>query len=694
MSFIKNGLNWIKNRISRPQVTRTTILHYMVLYMIILLAFLYRVYPYFKYENILKAYDPYFQFRMAEYMNENGIGSFFNWHDGNTWFPQGTQWGESAYPGTPIVAVAIYKSLNWIGFNISLYTVCYFFPAIFGTLTVYMIYKLGKELANEKVGLIAAFFLSFNPAYAQRSIVGFFDNEALGIFLIITSFYFFIKSLKTGSVTNGILAGLCLGFLAASWGAFRFALDMIAIYAFILLLMKRYSNRLLISYSLTVSIGLLMTTIVPRTGMSIVTGVEGIFPLVVMGLLFFYGLGNYFSNLISGTKGLLMEKFKNLWLPITVVIVPLFLIALWAFGGITGVRGKFLSVIVPTLREGSPLINSVSEHLPLSWANLYYSVEILLFLVPAGAYFLVRNPSEENIFLLVFGLTTIYFASSMVRLILIFAPAACLIAAIAIDKVLTPYALALKEKLALSRRKVKISAMIGKEQAAVVYIFIGLLLGLNMLHGVDAVDERLGQPEMAPTIGTTVFDDWQQALEFMDTTLDHNTVVLFWWDYGHWVTSLGNVRTLADGATIGGRQIGQIGRALIFNETESLKIMWAYSVDYVLVNFAAAEMNAGSDLAKAIWMIRIGYQYGTMGADFEVSDYYKDGIYTSAFTDGVLYKLCMYNMDQYKQKLTQSGLFGEAVPSVSSLTYFNEVFTTTNDWVRIYQVAYPVGYMP
>jgi len=693
MSFIKSGLGWIKDKISRPNVTRSTVLHYTVLYLILLLAFLYRVYPYFKYEHILKAYDPYFQLRMAEYINENGFGSFFDWHDERTWFPAGTEWGKAAYPGTPLVAVAIYKILNWVGFSISLYTVCYFFPAIFGTLTVYMIYKLGTELANEKVGLIAAFFLSFNPAYAQRSVVGFFDNEALGIFLIITSFYFFIKSLKTGSVTNGILAGLFLGFLAASWGAFRFALDMIAIYAFILLLQKRYSNRLLISYSLTVSTALLMTTIVPRTGMSIVTGVEGIFPLAVMGLLIFYGLTNYFSDLMPRTRSPFMEKLSDLWLPIIVVIIPLFLVALWAFGGITGISGKFLGVLLPTIREGTPLINSVSEHLPLSWANLYYSVEILLFLVPAGAYFLMRNPSEENIFLLVFGLTTIYFASSMVRLILIFAPAACLIAALAIDKVLTPYALALKEKLALSRRKVRISAMIGKEQAAVVYIFIGILLSLNMWHGVQAVDERLGQPEMAPTIGDTVLDDWQQTLEFMDTALNENTVVLFWWDYGHWVTALGNVRTLADGSTINSLQIGQIGRALVFNETESLKILWAFSVDYVLVNFAAAEMNAGSDLAKAIWMIRIGQQYGTMGANFEVSDYYKDGKYTEAFTDGVLYRLCMYNMDAYKEKLTNSGLFDE-VPSVSSLTYFNEVFTSTNDWVRIYQVVYPVGYIP
>ena len=694
MSFIKSGLNWIKDKISRPQITRTTILHYIVLYMILLLAFLYRVYPYFKYEHILKAYDPYFQFRMAEYMNENGIGSFFNWHDENTWFPQGTQWGEAAYPGTLIVTVIIYRSLNWVGFNISLYTVCYFFPAIFGTLTVYMIYKLGKELANEKVGLIAAFFLSFNPAYAQRSVVGFYDNEALGIFLIITSFYFFMKSLKTGSVTNGILAGLCLGFLAASWGAFRFALDMLAIYAFVLLLQKRYSNRLLISYSLTVSIGLLITTIVPRTKMSIVTGIEGLFPLAVMILLIFYGLANYFSDLTPGISSPFTEKFKNLWLPILIAIVPLFLVVLWAFGGVKGVPGKFLTVILPTERENLPLVNSVSEHLPLSWANLYYSVEILLFLVPAGAYFLVRNPSEENIFLLVFGLTTIYFASSMVRLVLIFAPAACLIAAIAVDKVLTPYALALKEKLALSRRKVKISAMIGKEQAAIVYIFIGILLSLNMLHGVDAIDERLGQPEMAPTIGDTVFDAWQQALEFMDTALDKNTVVAHWWDYGHWTSALGGIRTLADGSTIRSRQIGQIGRALIFNETESLKILWAFSVDYVLVNFAAAEMNAGSDLAKAIWMIRIGHQHGTMGPDYEISDYFKDGKYTPAFTDGVLYKLCMYNMDKYQQKLTNSGLFEEDAPSVTSLTYFNEVFTTTNDWVRIYQVAYPVGFIP
>ena len=44
-----------------------------------------------------------------------------------------------------------------------------------------------------------------------------------------------------------------------------------------------------------------------------------------------------------------------------------------------------------------------------------------------GMYFAVKNPTNRNVFLVIFGLTTLYFASSMVRLLVLFAPAFALL---------------------------------------------------------------------------------------------------------------------------------------------------------------------------------------------------------------------------------------------------------------------------
>ncbi|KAL3533505.1 hypothetical protein ACH5RR_007026 [Cinchona calisaya] len=58
---------------------------------------------------------------------------------------------------------------------------------------------------------------------------------------------------------------------------------------------------------------------------------------------------------------------------------------------------------------------------------------ILLILFPAGLYFCFKRISDATIFIIVYGLTSMYFAGVMVRLILVTTPAVCLISAIAVS---------------------------------------------------------------------------------------------------------------------------------------------------------------------------------------------------------------------------------------------------------------------
>ncbi|MEK9715360.1 MAG: hypothetical protein VW394_01205, partial [Candidatus Heimdallarchaeota archaeon] len=71
----------------------------------------------------------------------------------------------------------------------------------------------------------------------------------------------------------------------------------------------------------------------------------------------------------------------------------------------------------------------------------------LVFFIPMGIFFAIKNPTEKNIFILVFGLVTIYFSGSMVRLMLILAPAAAILTALAIDNLLLPFAYATHGRL-------------------------------------------------------------------------------------------------------------------------------------------------------------------------------------------------------------------------------------------------------
>lgn len=76
-------------------------------------------------------------------------------------------------------------------------------------------------MKDESAGLLAAAFIGIVPGYISRSVAGSYDNEAIAIFLLMFTFYCWIKALKTGSAFFGTLAGLFYFYMVAAWGTDR-----------------------------------------------------------------------------------------------------------------------------------------------------------------------------------------------------------------------------------------------------------------------------------------------------------------------------------------------------------------------------------------------------------------------------------------------------------------------------------------
>lgn len=92
-------------------------------------------------------------------------------------------------------------------------------------------------------------------------------------------------------------------------------------------------------------------------------------------------------------------------------------------GKISPWTGRFYSLLDPSYAKNHiPIIASVSEHQPTSWSSFYFDLQILVFLFPAGLYFCFSKLSDANIFLVLYGVTSIYFAVS-IQLLLAYAPA-------------------------------------------------------------------------------------------------------------------------------------------------------------------------------------------------------------------------------------------------------------------------------
>jgi dolichyl-diphosphooligosaccharide--protein glycosyltransferase len=658
-----------------PKTELSVVLQYTLLFMIFALALLLRLFPFFRFEPLLKAFDPWFQYRVTEYVANNGYLAYFSWYDTRSWYPYGRPIWKSSYPGTPFAAATIYFLLRVLGIDTDILMVCYVFPALMGAITCLLLYFFGKEIADTKTGLIAAFLLAFCPAYISRTMAGFFDNEAFGVFLTVATFYFFIRSEKNGSITDGILAGISLGALSASWGAFTFAFGLIPLVAIALLLFNRYSHKLLLSYSLTMLIGLNIAVHVPRTGVGLITSFTGFLPVTVLVILFLYGLVQWTTPLLPNVS---TKKLAAVVMIATLGCVIGILSYLFSEGQISLITGKFLAVLNPVDRP--PLIESVSEHIPLAWGQLFFNLDILVFLMPVGVYFAFRRFRDDDIFLIMFCITTVYFAGTMVRLLLILAPIACLLSAFALTSTLKPFSRVLLERAAIVRRRIRVTEIVPKDYALFIVIFIGFMMTLYTWHGTQVAFDYFSSPDVI-LVGETAegqplqLSDWQEAMQWLREETDEDAVIAAWWDYGYWIEAIGNRTTLVDNATTNSTQIAWVGAALMSPPENATDIFKMLGADYVLVHFTGAVGGTGGDEGKWIWMVRIAEQQLFNETKIREVDYWDEetGTPKDPYYDSLIYQLLYYQ-------------FFRAPKPVSSITSFQEVHTTQNWLVRIYQV--------
>ncbi len=604
MSNIFSSLKNLKDR-TRASVTIKSfnIVFFLALFLVVFLAIFIRLSPIVSGNYLIKAFDPWIQYYNAEYLSTHSIFEYFNWHDLKSWFPEGVNRG-SLRPGLTFTVVAIYQIVNFLGIPISLYDICYFFPAVMGGASVYAIYLVGKEALDRRCGLVAAFFLAFNPGFMQRTTAGFFDNETIGVFAALMTFYFFIKTVRTGKFYHSILGGIFSGYLALSWGGYNFVFLILPIVCGIMILLKKYDSNLLIAYVGIEGVGLLVFAFSVRFPIGdFLTSLElgGVFYFTIFLIIFhlIYTNRNNYSRLYNG----IINTIKWGIIPVIATLG----VIIWVAPNLIpfGFGQRFLSILSPLIRESISIVASVAEHMPSSWSVFYYNTLIPLTLLPLGLFFLFKRANVADILLLTFLLLIFYFTGSMIRIILLFAPAACLVGAYGLVNVLKIFGSFYGEKrIGVSRkRKRQVKRMVGKSEIGAVYFIVGIMCMAQVMHASNIALTQLSQSQLSPG---GYYHDWEESLTWMKTNLPGTSVVVSWWDYGYWLTPIGNMTTVNDNATINETRIGLTGMALMqTDEIFSAKAFQALRADYVLVYFGMLYPNLGGDEGKWPWMVRI-----------------------------------------------------------------------------------------
>jgi dolichyl-diphosphooligosaccharide--protein glycosyltransferase len=471
--------------------------------------------------------------------------------------------------------------------------------------------------------------------------------------------------------------------MASTWGGYVFIANCIPLFVAVLIVFGRFSYRLYITYSIWFILATILSASIPFVGNKIVQRPEHFAMIGVFVVVQVWGLFAFFRSFFKVPSFATLIVSSVLSLPVGIFL--LFTIGV-STGLLSGFSGRLLQMFDPSYAaKNIPIIASVAEHRPSSWGMYFLDCGFLLLIFPFGCYLILRDGLSEStelrFLVLIYGLSTLYFASVMVRLVLVFTPALALVAGFGLHRMLQG---------ALRRRD---------SLATVACFTLFVMSVLTCLHAVwfscySYSGDHFNFP-VHTSQGDVMSDDYREGYRWLWKNTHRDARVMSWWDYGYQISSLGGRGCHADGNTNNFTHIGIIGMTMSSPEEVSWRLARMMGADYMLVIFGGACGYSGDDINKFLWMPKIANQtFRNISGDMYLAP---NGGYligpgmTHNMSSSAMFKFC-YN------RFAKFNFGGQVPPGVDILrrasiaevpvrmSRFEEAFTSQNWIVRIYRV--------
>jgi dolichyl-diphosphooligosaccharide---protein glycosyltransferase len=589
-------------------------------------ALIMRFYP-SKYGYYLNEFDPYFDYRATKFIVDNGLDAYWQWHDTMSWYPEGRDVPGTSQAVLHITAAYLYQAF---GRGMSLIDFTIAFPAIMGALTVIAVFALVRVLGGTSAGMFSALMMAFSPAIIQRGNLGWFKSEPLGLFFGILAMYLFISAIKHKeikyAIAKAIAGGLILGLANGSWGGIQYFSIPISLFFIALPFFRRdLTIPMYVAIAFT-AFTLITAAAFPRPGVSFVLGLPG---LAMMAGTAFLVIA-FFVKKISRP----MVQTRN---------VAFVLIAFVAIGMAFIVAGpyvspsfRYLNAINPFIGSIDPLVESVAEHFTPTVADYFVDFSVLLMFAGLGGWLAFRRRNDTAIFALLIGITGVYVSATFARLLVFASVGIIVLAGLGLYEVtrsimayrvatatpaatgptrLTAATREERRRMEFASRGHSTSGQVVKISFVIVMI---MMLSIPMFYPSNSNWVSSADVPTAIANGGTGFrvqsDDWINAMDWLSKNTEPDAVIASWWDYGYWITTLGNKPTLADNATLNHTRIQSIAKMFVSDEESGMKIAQDLKADYILV--------------YVVGQVRFYGQLNATGTDAAAGDDQRIGIYT------------------------------------------------------------------
>jgi Uncharacterized membrane protein, required for N-linked glycosylation len=359
----------------------------------------------------------------------------------------------------------------------------------------------------------------------------------------------------------------------------------------------------------------------PRPGLSFVFGLPGI---ALIGGTIFLIISSIVRKLSSSNTFL-----RNNW----ILLGAFFAIGIGIIlsGSFHGSSFRYLNAVNPFLSSQNPLVESVAEHFTPTLVEYFTDYSILIMFAGFGALMAFRHRNDMSIFSLIIGITGVYVSATFARLLVFSSIGIILLSGLGLYEITSSIInykasseTSHKKKKRTERRKI---SHMDKSIKIVYSIILVILISIPVLDNGGILFPQnsnwLSSADIPPSIanGGTGFrvktDDWISALDWISANTSSNSVIASWWDYGYWITTLGNRTSLADNATINQTRIATIAKMFMDQTENGLKVAKDLKSDYIVVYIVGQRFSGingselyvlgnGGDESKKQWFIRIG----------------------------------------------------------------------------------------
>jgi len=188
---------------------------------------------------ILRGPDSYYNLKMCTQQ----LAGNYEIQDYDLKYPYGHRARPMLFTAFATSSSMIVHGLSGMSISDSLGWTILLIPCLFGALTIFPVYGIGKEFFNKRIGLLSAVFFTITPFVynaSHGSLAGLFDHDSFIMFFTIALFYTFIKLLKSesnkGMIFYGILSAVSLSAIYMAWVVHHYIFISLGLFIFLYLI--------------------------------------------------------------------------------------------------------------------------------------------------------------------------------------------------------------------------------------------------------------------------------------------------------------------------------------------------------------------------------------------------------------------------------------------------------------------------